>query len=192
LAARQNFIEIWNRIKYKTRYSVHYDTARLIEEAVREFRKSEKIVAPHFTVTRAKLDLSSEGIESTIQSQGTTTNTDRTGFIPDLLGYLQRETELTRGTLAEILIDSGRLPDVFKNPQEFLTRALFSIRKALDELMIDGIKYERIDGQEWEMLLFEREEINSYLNRLIDVKRSIYDVIEFDSDTEKRFALGLD
>ena len=42
------------------------------------------------------------------------------------------------------------------------------------------------------MLLFEREEINSYLNRLIDVKRSIYDVIEFDSDTEKRFALGLD
>ena len=74
---------------------------------------------------------------------------------------------LTRGTLAEILIDSGRLPDVFKNPQEFLTRALFTIRKALDDSMVDGIKYERIDGREWEMLLFERERS---IPTLIEVK----------------------
>jgi len=44
-------------------------------------------------------------------------------------------------------------------------------------LIGDGIQYERIDGREWEMLLFEREEINSYLSRLIDVKRSIYTVM---------------
>src|SRR5579863_6332877 len=31
-----------------------------------------------------------------------------------------------------------------------------------------------------------------YLNRLVEVERSIYDVIEFDSDVEKRFAKGLD
>lgn len=29
-----------------------------------------------------------------------------------------------------------------------------AIRKALDELMVDGIKYEKRDGQEWEMLCF--------------------------------------
>ena len=34
--------------------------------------------------------------------------------------------------------------------------------------------------------------LSQYLNRLTDVKRSIYDVIEFESDTEKRFALALD
>jgi len=80
----------------------------------------------------------------------------------------------------------------FLNPQEFLNRARTAIRKALDDLMVDGIKYERRDGQEWEMLLFEREEINSYLSRLMEVRRSIYDVVEFESDVERRFAAGLD
>ena len=37
--------------------------------------------------------------------------------IPDLLSYLQRETELTRCTLAEVLIQSGRLSDMATNPQ---------------------------------------------------------------------------
>jgi type III restriction enzyme len=58
--------------------------------------------------------------------------------------------------------------------------------------MVDGIKCEKREGQEWEMLRFEREEISSYLNQLVEVKQSIYDVIEFDSDTERRFAKGLD
>lgn len=58
--------------------------------------------------------------------------------------------------------------------------------------MVDGIKYERRDGQEWEMLRFEREELTSYLNRLVEVEHGLYDVVEFDSDTERRFAKGLD
>ena len=187
-----DFLEIWNRIKHQTRYSVRYQTEGLIREAVKELRKSEKVFAPRLTITRAELDLSASGVESIVQSQRSTSDSGRAEFIPDLLGYLQRETELTRGTIAEILIQSGRLNDVFVNPQEFLNRALSAIRKALDDLMVDGIKYERRDGLEWEMLLFEREEISSYLSRLIEVKRSIYDVVEFESDVERRFAAGLD
>ena len=49
--------------------------------------------------------------------------------IPDILGHVQRETELTRGTIARILVESGRLPDVTKNPQQFLDRATKEIRK---------------------------------------------------------------
>ncbi|MGD1073359.1 MAG: DEAD/DEAH box helicase family protein [Bryobacteraceae bacterium] len=187
-----DFVEIWERIKYKTRYSVQYETARLIESAVREFHKAEKILAPHLVVSKAALDLSTEGVGTTLESQRVTRDGKGAEFVPDLLGYLQRETELTRATLAEILIQSGRLDEVFQNPQEFLNRALASIRKALDELMVNGIKYEKRDGQEWEMLRFEREEISSYLSRLVEVRRSIYDVIEFDSEVEKRFAKGLD
>lgn len=186
-----NFLEIWERIKHRTRYSVRYQTGALIREAVKEFRKGDRISAPRLTITRAEIDLSASGVESVVRSQGSSSDSGRTEFVPDLLGYLQRETELTRGTIAEILIQSGRLHEVFLNPQEFLNQALTAIRRALDDLMIDGIKYERRDGQEWEMLLFEREEISSYLSRLIEVERSIYDVIEFDSDVERRFAAGL-
>jgi len=35
-----------------------------------------------------------------------------------LLGYLQRETELTRPPLAEILEKSNRLSEVTRNPQQ--------------------------------------------------------------------------
>jgi len=128
---------------------VSYQTVSLIREAVKELRKSERVSAPRLTITRAELDLSASGVESVVQSQRSTSESGRAEFIPDLLGYLQRETELTRGTIAEILIQSGRLNDVFLNPQEFLNRALSAIRKALDDLMVDGIKYERRDGQEW-------------------------------------------
>ena len=58
--------------------------------------------------------------------------------------------------------------------------------------MIDGIKYERIRGAEYEMLLFEEREISSYLGRMLDVSRSIYDAIEFESETERNFAQALD
>jgi type III restriction enzyme len=57
---------------------------------------------------------------------------------------------------------------------------------------VDGIKYEKIAGQEYEMRLFEETEIISYLNNLIEVKKSVYDAIEYDSEIEKRFAESLD
>ncbi len=186
------FLELWNRIKYQTRYSVEFATASLIDRAVMEFRKAGEISAPTFTISKAELDLSANGVQSTLLTQGFKSDTNKGIFIPDLLSYLQRETELTRSTIAEVLIRSGRLAEVFKNPQEFLNRALLAIRKALDDLMVDGIKYERRDGQEWEMLRFEREELTSYLNRLVEVHHGLYDVVEFDSDTERRFAKGLD
>jgi len=42
------------------------------------------------------------------------------------------------------------------------------------------------------MLLFEEKEIEGYLSRLLQVHKSIYDAIEFESETERRFAEVLD
>jgi type III restriction enzyme len=108
--------------------------------------------------------------------------------IPDLIGYLQNKTELTRSTLAEILIGSGRLGEVAQNPQQFLDQALSAIQAELHTLMINGIKYERINGQEYEMLLFEEKEIIGYLTNMIEVDNSIYDAILWDSEVERQFA----
>jgi type III restriction enzyme len=108
--------------------------------------------------------------------------------IPDLLAYLQDKTELTRATLAEILIRSGRLGEVSKNPQQFLDQALAAIQTELNELMIAGIKYERIDDRQYEMLLFEQKEVIGYLTSMIEVDNSIYDVIPWESEVERKFA----
>lgn len=58
--------------------------------------------------------------------------------------------------------------------------------------MVDGIKYERIAGQSYEMMLFENEEIEGYLNRMVRVEHSIYDVVEYDSELERDVAEKLD
>jgi len=42
------------------------------------------------------------------------------------------------------------------------------------------------------MMLFEERELIGYLNRLVEVKNSIYDAIEFESSGEKEFAEQLD
>jgi type III restriction enzyme len=60
---------------------------------------------------------------------------------------------------------------------------------------VDGIKYERIDNQEpdsqWEMLLFKNEELINYLTAL-QVNRSVYEYVVYDSEVEREFARKLD
>ncbi len=111
--------------------------------------------------------------------------------LPDMLGYLLRHTELTRKTLATILIKSGRLGDAFVNPQEFLELCLRSIRDAVRLQMVDGIKYEAIPGETYEMKLFALAELQGYESSLIPVTKSIHDHVKVDSQNERVFATGL-
>ncbi|MBA4369683.1 MAG: hypothetical protein C0403_18820 [Desulfobacterium sp.] len=57
--------------------------------------------------------------------------------------------------ILEILKESGRIGDVLINPQLFLDNTITAIKDTLSELMIDGIKYEKIGDREYEMRLFE-------------------------------------
>jgi len=116
--------------------------------------------------------------------------------LPDILAFLQRETDLTRGTLFEILKQSGRLKDFLVNPAMFMAEVAKLINRALHELIIDGIKYEPIAGQLYEMRLFEQAEVEGYLNRLYTVtspdNRTPYDYIAYDSEIEGEIAKLLD
>jgi len=78
------------------------------------------------------------------------------------------------------------------DPQEFLDKALGVLRTVMQEFMVHGVKYERIDGAEYEMYLFEQQELDGYLSRMLEVRKSIYDLIEYDSDVERKFAEELD
>lgn len=66
------------------------------------------------------------------------------------------------------------------------------INRELHRLIIDGIKYERIAKQEWSMQLFENKEILAYLTNRLEVKKSIYDAIVYESEIERKFAEELD
>ena len=184
-----DFLGLWEKIEHKTRYSVDYATATLVAQAGEAVRKMPIIESPKLVALKYEMKLTDEGVAGTLlAAREVTPDDERPTLIPDILSYLQRETELTRNTLADILIESGRLGEVVVNPQQFMDQAVKAIRQTLHKMIIDGIKYEKIGDAVYEMLLFEEREIEGYLDRMVDVDNSIYDCLECESDTERRFA----
>ncbi len=186
-----DFQIIWDKIKQKTRFAVNYSTEELVVRAAGELRGMPEIKSPFIRIEKGEVQMEKEGVTIQERAAKTIRASEYSAPIPDLLGYLQRETELTRPTIAEVLRRSERLGDVTRNPQQFLELSLAAIQKSLNDLMVQGIEYERIANAEWEMRRLENEEFESYISRLIEVKNSIYDVIEFESKVEEEFASAL-
>ncbi len=188
----EEFRELWDRISYKTCYEVEFSTGELVRQAVRVLNDEPEVSIPQIAVAKAEVKFTAEGVEEVPRVLRPVQLADYHPPVPDIIGYLQRETELTRSTLVEILVKSGRSEQALKNPQQFMEQAAGAIRHAKRELMVDGIRYERVEGEAYAMQLFESEEIESYLSRLLPVQHSIYDAVEYDSEVERAFAATLD
>lgn len=189
------FKELWDRIKPKTTYRVEFTTDKLIDHAVDAIKRMEKIEIPKVQVTTGQIGVTKGGIVTTAVGVAEEQVKYASRPVPDLLAYLQNETELTRSTLVRILKASGRLDEFFNNPQRFMDAMAAILKYELHRLLVDGIKYERIDGTgsdaEWEMLLFKNEELINYLTAL-QVNKSVYEYVQYDSEVEREFARRLD
>ena len=191
VALDEDFQELWNRIKHRTTYAVEYSTETLVQNAVREIRKMDRIDAVRLSYRETGMEMDRRGLAGTVLREGGRSEAYR-GTLPDVLAYLQSETELTRGTLVRILKESDKLEEFLINPQKFMDAVATILRHEMNRLIIDGIKYERIEGDEFEMRRFEEEEILSYLNNRLEVKKSIFDAVVYDSEIERKFAERLD
>ena len=141
----EGFKAVWQRINKNTRYSVEFQTDKLIERAAKKIKKMDKILPVRMLIDKTEVNISHAGVEgSTIRKNNVefVVNHFNHSHLPDILAFLQRETELTRGTLVEILKQSQRLKEFILNPQAFMTEAAKLINRALNEMLVDGIKYE--------------------------------------------------
>ena len=149
-------------------------------------------------MTRVDVDISDAGVSTDRKLEEKSRDAGSVTVLPDLLAYLQKETELTRHTLVEILKRAGRLAEFKINPQMFMTLIAREISRALHDLMLEGIQYEKIANHYWEMSRIEDEAedgIVRYLNNLYEVQnheKCLFDVVEYDSEVEKQFARDLD
>jgi type III restriction enzyme len=191
VALDPEFLALWDKIKARTSYAVNYSTDELVREAVKAIKAMPRIEPVRIHYAEAGLGIANRGISTTVYREGDE-NVVYRGAVPDVLSYLQGETELTRATLVRILTESGRISEVIVNPQEFMDSVAAILKRELNRLIIDGIKYERVVNEEYEMRLFETEELVGYLHNRLEVKHSIYDAIVYDSDTERKFAEQLD
>lgn len=189
------FQALWNRISPKTTYRVEFATSALVQRAVDAIKRMDRVEAPKIRVASGQVHVVKGGVTAT----ATGIAEERIAYggrgLPDILAYLQNESELTRSTLVRILKGSGRLADVFQNPQRFLDQVAAILRHELHRLLVDGIKYERLgvkgEGSEWEMVLFKNEELVNYLSAL-RVNKSVYEYVSYESEIEREFARKLD
>lgn len=191
--ADSKFLEIWENLKKKTTYRVDYNSDDLINAASKCIKDLPEIKAPSLRSTKVSVTMTDDGVETMYAGDKVESYENHVWKIPDVLGYIQSKTELTRSTIQEILSKSNRIGDILINPQLFLDLASQSVKRTLYELMIDGIKYHKIGNQEYEMALFEAQELEVYLNdfsfTVSDKSKTIYEeFIPLDSNVESQFA----
>ena len=195
---REDFRELWTRISQRTRYRVHFDTAELIARSVERLRGMERVKPLTLTSTRVDVDFTHAGVSAERILETDVKVMEGPTVLPDIVAFLQKETELTRHTLVTILRDSHRLAEFRVNPQQFMALVAREIGYALHDLMLEGIQYEKIANEFWEMRRIEEDAekgLSRYLRNLYEVQnrdKSLFDAIEFESEVEKRFAADLD
>lgn len=184
------FKELWERIKYKTTYSVDFDSEKLIDECCKEMQRSLSVSSAKLIYTKAGLDISAGGVVAEEKDRYSVALDNNQENIPDIIAYLQNETNLTRKTIVEILIRSKTLHLFKKNPQRYMEQVAQIITAKMRQMIVDGIKYTKIgDDEYYAQELFETEELTGYLYKnMIESKKSIYEYVVYDSANEESFA----
>ena len=195
---REDFRELWERISQKTRYRVHFETSDLIKKAVKRLKAMDNIKPLTLSSTRVDVEFTPAGVSADRKLEEKTQVIEGQRVLPDIIAFLQKETELTRHTLITILRESGRIGEFRQNPQQFMALVAREIGYAMHDLMLEGIQYEKLAGEFWSMQRIEEDVekgISRYLKNLYEVQnheKTLFDAIEFDSEVEKRFAADLD
>jgi len=190
------FKELWDRIKHKTIYRVHFDNDKLISDCIEAIKNMPPITRSKLTWNKAGIEIGKGGVSATLSSSSAPENIEE-GWValPDVLSDLQDKTSLTRKSIAKILLNCDRLIDFKRNPQKFIEYSVKCINKAKELALVDGIKYQRIgDDYFYAQELFENNELFGYVSRnMLESKKSPYEYVVYDSNTvEKPFAERLE
>jgi type III restriction enzyme len=184
------FKNLWDRIKYKTTYSVDFDSEKLIDECCREMQRSLSASSAKLIYTKAGLEISAGGVEAVESDRYAVGLENLQENLPDIIAYLQNETNLTRKTIVDILLKSKTLHLFKKNPQRYMEQVAQIITAKMRHMIVDGIKYTKIgDDEYYAQELFESEELIGYLSKnMMESKKSVYEYVVYDSANEEKFA----
>ena len=190
----EDFKELWERIKYKTTYKVEFSSEKLVEQCCEKMQSELNIGAAKLMYTKAKVQVSEGGVDTTETQRLSVMTTDGKEQLPDIVTYLQNRTGLTRKTIVKILTESKTLNLFKRNPQAYMEEVAKLISSTMQLFIVDGIKYTKLgDTEFYAQELFDSEELTGYLERnMFESHRSVYDYVVYDSDVERGFAEQLE
>ncbi len=190
-----DFKALWDRIKHKTTYRVQFDNEALLLACIKALQDPSFVIAKtRLQWRKADLAIGRAGVDTRETVTSAPVTLDEGDIeLPDILTDLQDKTSLTRRSIHRILVDSGRLDDFKRNPQQFIELAAEIINRSKRMALVDGIKYQRIgDGEYYAQQLFETQELTGYLKTMINADKSVHEQVIYQSDTERSFAEQLE
>ena len=193
--ASPEFMALWNKIKYKTRYEYTLDTEKLINKSVKALGDLD-IERLNIIARTSNIVLEDEGISNgdNVISGVSSIKKDR---FPNVLEELQNATSFSRNDIAKILLESGKLHEIKKNPERFIIEVSKRLNSAMDEYAMEEecIRYIKLGETECYVQenLFEesRDVFNTFVLENKD-DRTLYPSYEYDSSIEYKFAQELD
>ena len=198
LYASPEFEDFWEKISQKTTYRVDFDGEKLKSEITEAIRTMPVIPPRKISVKKVGISITRAGAKGQEIGAGKTSEITQEVLLPDIIAELQKATSLTRATLVDVLIDSGRLGEFPKNPNDFIVAVSAIISRQLATIVNDGIQYEKLQGSLYELRELQQdglEEKERFLDQLYKVKNSgktDFDYVALDSGVEREFAEYLD
>lgn len=193
------FKDLWDRIKQKTTYRVSFDDerfTRLCLEKMEELRPRRSKI----NIDRVDIEIKRKGVEVDFKDTIKQDLQQRTYRLPDIIREIQDATMITRSTIIDILLKADKW-ELFKlNPHQFIEKTIKIFNSVKRELIVDGIKYEKIDDcYEQSQFEVEKEEdaLIGYLEKNAiatsdEDPRSLYTHVLYDSGVERDFVERLE
>lgn len=196
------FRELWERIKHRTRYAVTIDSDRLLADVMPELNR-RSIEPPRVTITEAEA-MVREGGGGFIAVQRRAARTaevldakparpNLVAVMAELMEHTTPRVSLTRRTLLEVVRRVTRKDAVLQNPYEFARVAVGILKQKLVDQLVDGIRYEKIEGGWWEMQRILDEDVVALFSKYTEpAERALYDAVPCDSKVEQRFVRAME
>ena len=204
---KQEFKALWDRINRKAAYSVHFDSAELVQKAIAAINDKDgkvglRVTPLQYTIQRGEQaaaitanDLQ-RGDAFVLKSTEVETNkiSVHSTVKYDLIGKLSEGTVLTRRTIVDILngVNAAVFAQYKTNPESFIAEAIRVINEQKATVIIEHLAYDTV-GETFDMDIFTvgqtKQDLSKAGNKL---ERHIYDYVLTDSNIEREFVKELD
>lgn len=202
---KKEFQALWREINHKYAYTVDFDSAELIRNAIAHIDEKLFVSELQYTTTigRQKTEMNKYEIERGASFTGEKTRTQtlkhaETSQIKyDLIGKIAEGIVLTRRTASAILqgIRVDKLYMFKNNPEEFITKVIRLINEQKATMIVEHISYDTIEG-EYDSSIFTAEKATQSFDKAYLAKKAIQDYVftdgSADKSIERNFAEDLD
>ena len=195
---KDEFMGLWKEINIHSYYTVHFDSQKLIDKAIRQLDKLNvtEIKVVISTGSLEKIESKQQLEEGTAMKQGknrTVQVYEGVGSVRyDLIGQLVSKTGLTRKTIVAILQGIKTFHQFQLNPEEFIMKSARIINSCKAMSVIEHIEYNKMDGT-YDKDVFTENTLRGKLGEnAMKSKKSLYDLVVVDSKGEMNFAEALE